>query len=242
MKIGRNLAALIVVGMASIAMVGCSDSPSGNSDQATVTMRAEMTQSAVGRTFLKDEAATILSGVRADSLMVTRVRILVSELKLHRDKEDTVAGDKTVKVGPIMIQVDSTGTKTFTTATVPPGTYDKLKFEFHRLSSSEVGQYLNDTVFADFVTNERSTVVIEGRVYNGGTATPFEYKSDMTANLSLKLEPAVTLNAGSNTTLVVVVDPVAIFRSGSDVLDPRDPGNENTIDNVIKDAIKALKK
>jgi hypothetical protein len=194
-------------------------------------------------TVRKDDASRSMAGggVTADSLRISRVRVLISELKLHRDKEDTLAGDKLVKIGPMMITIDTAGTHVFATSTVPPGSYDKLKFEFHRFSSNEVGQYLNDTNFAAFVTNERSTFVIDGTVYNNGVATPFEYKSNVTANLEFKFDNVLDLAAGSNTVIAVVVDPVLIFKDGQ-VLDPRDPGNANKIDNAIKSAIRALKR
>lgn len=235
-----SLPALILIGAALGA--GCSDSPTDSGGQATVTMRGELAKSSVGMTVRKDDGRiTLGSGVTADSLKISRVRILISELKLHRDKADTTTGDNTVKVGPILMTIDSAGTRTFTTGTVPAGSYDKVKFEFHRFSSSEVANYLNDTNFADFVTNERSTFVIEGMVYNDGQATPFEYKSDATANLSLKFDTPIDLTAGGSATIVVVVDPVAVFKDGQ-VLDPRDPSNESKIDNGIKSAIKALKR
>jgi hypothetical protein len=235
------LVAMCVAG-ASLA-AGCSDSPTSSSDQATVSMRGELAGSAVGMTVRKDDASRNMasSGVTADSLRISRVRVLISELKLHRDKEDTLAGDKNVKIGPMMITIDSAGARVFATGTVPPGSYDKLKFEFHRFSSSETGQYLNDTNFAAFVTNERSTFVIDGTVYNNGVAAPFEYKSDVTANLEFKFDNVLDMVAGSNTVIAVVVDPVMIFKDGR-VLDPRDPANESKIDNAIKSAIKALKR
>jgi hypothetical protein len=241
-RAGRMALVALCVAGASLA-AGCSDSPTSNSDQATVSMRGELAQSSVGMTVRKDGgSATIAStGVTADSLRISRVRVLISELKLHPSKDDSASGDKTVKTGPMMITIDSAGTHVFASTAVPAGTYDKLKFEFHRFSSSEVGQYLNDTNFADFVTNERSTFVIEGTVYNNGEAWPFEYKSDVTANLELKFPENLNLTAGTTTVIAVVVDPIMIFKDGK-VLDPRDPANESKIDNAIKSAIKALKK
>lgn len=232
----------LIIGALIATMVGCSDSPTGN-DQATVTMQGEIESAAVTSTVQKGSVLAH-GGSYADSLKITRVRILISELKMHRDKEDSVQGDRTVKTGPIMLQLDPSGAKAFASAPLPAGTYDKLKFEFHRFSSSEISQYLNDTVFADFVTNERSTVVIEGIVYVDGVATPFEFKSDATANLEFKFDPSVTLNTGANTTFVVVVNAGKIFREkqSTKIHDPRDPRNQSELDNAIRDAIHCLKR
>jgi hypothetical protein len=223
------------------AIASCSDNPT-SSDQATVTMQAELAQSGVSKTVAKDPGTVLLSGSQADSLKVSRVRILISELKLHRSNEDTVSGDKKVKIGPMLVTVDSTGTRTFTSGAVPAGSYEKLKFEFHRFSSSEVPQYLNDTIFADFVTDKRYSFIIDGTVYNGGTAFPFTYRSDATANLELKFDPAITLAPGSTAIVVLKIDPIELFKHNGKVLDPRDGSNESEIDNAIKDAIKALKR
>ena len=242
---GRNLLAMaLLMGAAVLSIPGCSDDPSGTGTDATVAMKGELEAASVSATRQKDDATVTLSapGAEVDSLKVSRVRILVSEIKLHRSNEDTVAGDKTVKTAPVLITIDSAGSRTFTTATIPAGSYDKVKFEFHRFASSETAQYLNDTNYRDFVTNDRWTFIVDGMVYNDGVAAPFTYRSDVTANLSLKFEPSIALAEGSSTSIVLVVDPVAVFMSGSKVLDPRDGQNESEIDKGIKEAIKALKR
>jgi hypothetical protein len=229
--------------MAVFSIPGCSDSPSDTGDNATVTMKGELTSSAVTAALLKDESSTILSGgAEVDSLKVTRVRILLSQVKMHVSKDDTVIGDKVVKTGPVMMTIDSAGARTFTTATIPAGTYDKVKFEFHRFSSSEVAGYLSDTVYQDFVTDDRWTFIIDGFLYKDGVRTGFTYRSDATANLTLKFEPEITLTAGSSAAIVIAVDPAAVFKKGAAVLDPRDKQNESEIDNAIKAAVKALKR
>lgn len=227
--------------MAAAALAGCSDDPASGNEQATVQMQAELTSAKVNSTIKKDQLGSLL-GAEVDSMKISRVRVLISELKLHRDKEDTVAGDKTVKVGPMIITFDSTGTRTFATGTIPTGDYDKIKFEFHRLSSSEVPTYLADTNFADFVTDDRWTVLIDGTVWVGGTAFPFAYRSDMTANLSLKFDPFLPLTSGATVVIVVQIDPMSVFKDSGAILDPRDGKNESKIDNAIRSTIKALKK
>jgi hypothetical protein len=231
--------------LAAVALValtpGCSDS-TGPGDGTSVTVQGEMTTSHVATIASKGDPAQIAGGAQADSLVVTRVSILISELKLHRDKEDSVGGDKTVKSGPMLLTIDSAGARTVATGMIPAGAYDKLKFEFHRLSGSEVTTYLNDALFAPFVTDDRYTFIIEGRVYNGGSVFPFTYRSKATANLSLKFDPTVQFPDAGSAVVVIRVDPVAIFKSGGKVLDPRDGGNSGHIDDAIRDAVKALKK
>ncbi len=236
----RNGAILGFAAITAVVMAACSDSPT-NSDQAAVTMQAEIASPVVTSTATK-QTAIAGGGATVDSLRVTRVRILVSELKLHRDKEDDINGDHNVKVGPMMLQADASGARVFATGAIPPGSYDKIKFEFHRFSTNEVAQYLADSVFADFVTDQRSTVVIDGIAYVDGRAWPFTYKSDVTANLTLKFESVVALSTSGANTIVIVVDPALIFKSSGRCMDPRDSGNHGSIDNYLRNAIKVIKR
>ena len=242
MKNSRRFPALFTA-VALVALAGCSDSTGPDGDgQADVTVQGEMTTGHVAMAASKGDPVSVAAGAVADSLVVTRVRVMISELKLHRDKDDSTGGDRTLKSGPMLLTIDSAGGRVVAAGTVPAGAYDKLKFEFHRLSGSEVATYLNDSLFAPFVTDDRYTFIVEGRVYNGGVAFPFTYRSTATANLTLKFEPSAQLSDAGASIVVLRVDPAALFRSGTQVLDPRDGGNRARIDDAIRDAIKALKK
>ena len=234
------LAAALTAGFFSLVALGaCSDNPS-NPDQATVTMQAEMSRQTVTLARRNAEAETA-AGAEFDSLRVSRVRMLVRRLILHRDKEDT-AGDRTVKTDPFVITMEASGAKTFATVTVPPGTYDKIKFEFHKPESSQVQAYLGIPEFVEFVTGDRTSIIIEGVGYKNGVQAAFTYKSDVSANLSLPFDQVVTLSGGTTSVLALSIDPTTVFKRGGRVLDPRDGSNESEIDNAIKVAIKAVKK
>lgn len=229
------------IAILSIFVSACSDDPVSN-NQGTATFQVQLEGTVVNRTFNKQEGSFLAAGAEVDSLRVSRVRVLIKELKLHRNNEDSITGDKTVKVGPILITADSAGTTAFASEPIPAGSYDKLKFEIHRFSSSEVSQYLADPVFADFVTGDRYSVIIDGVAYKGGTAFPYSYRSNITANLQFKFQPVIDVASGGSIIIVVKIDPIAVFKKGGKILDPRDGSNENEIDNAIKSAIKALKK
>lgn len=236
MKNIRSLSGgLVMVGaIALTTFAACSDNPTSN-DQANVAMESQMESSSV--TLMKGSGG---AGAEVDSLKVTRIRMFVSRMKLDRDASDT-SGEKNIKTDPFVITFTGQ-TNTFASATVPPGTYDKVKFEFHRPSSSQVAAYLNIPEFVDFVTTGRYSVIYDVTLYKGGVAIPFTYASDMTANLSLKFNTPVTLGAGSTNTFVLKLDPSGVFKEGQAVLDPRDESNESEIDNNIKASIKLAKK
>lgn len=218
---------------------GCSNTEP-QSTTATVNMAAEADGSKATAAFMKSPSPT--SGIVADSVEVTRVRFLLSKVKLHIEGNDTTH-DGEIKAGPFVLEFTPGFTRVFSTVTLPAGTYEKIKFEIHKFPSSIDQLYLNDPIFTDFVSNERSTVIIEGRVWSAGIATPtnFVYKSHITANLEAKFGNQVVLAGGSTTTLSLLFSPKLTFKS-INVLDPRDPDNAKEIDEFIKGAIKALKK
>lgn len=220
---------------------GCSESTSPN-DQATVQMAAELDQSGVGAMALQKGIETSAAGAEVDSLYITRVRLLVSDLKMHANGSDSTFGG-TIKTGPFLIQFDSAGSHVFTSASVPAGNYDRIKFEIHKLSSNEVAQYLNDPVFQDFVTDDRWTVIVDGYVVANNVRSPFTYRSKVTENIQVRFEPDLVLEQGSTTMVALEFAPRAVFKKGSNrPLDPRDGENHNEIEKSIKDALHALKK
>lgn len=244
----RVIPALILM----VIFAACSDSSGpGENGDGRITMQAKLTSNIVSAAMLDDKGASTLAE-NVDSITVSRVRILVTEIKLHdnddddNDDNDSTSidddDDRVVKTGPLVIDATADTVKVFLTEPIPSGTYDKIKFEFHRFNGSEVGQYTGDPVFGDFVDGDRWSVIIEGMSYDGGTATPFVYHSDITANLSLKFPDQIVLEEDETETVIVEIDPIAVFKSGNKVLDPRDGSNESKIDNAIRSAIKALKK
>lgn len=233
-----TLAILLLFG--SLILNGCasSDAPP---DTTTVTINAETEGSMATGAFRKN-TATPTSGIVADSIEITRTRFLLSRVKLHIEGNDTLK-DGDIKVGPFVLEFTPGLSRTFSTITIPSGTYEKIKFEIHKFPSSIDQIYLNDPIFTDFVTGQRSTVIIEGRVWSAGSSIPvnFVYKSKITANLEAKFPGTLRFDAGSTPTIAMIFSPMLAFKA-SNVLDPRDPDNANDIDKYLKTAIKALKK
>jgi hypothetical protein len=230
---------LSIVIMTSIT--GCSSSTTPPTT-ATVNFSGETDGSHASTAFWKKTPVITAGGAPVDSIEITRVRFLLSAVKLHVEGNDTTK-DGELKTGPFVAEFTPGLSRTFSTVTIPSGTYEKIKFEIHKFPSSIASTYLNDPVFTDFVTNERSTVIIEGKVWPPNTAIPinFVYKSHITANLETKFPGSITLDVGSTNTLAVIFSPVLAFKS-TYVLDPRDSQNSNDIDSYLKTAIKALKK
>jgi hypothetical protein len=236
----RNLFKITLAVILLAAIASCSDSttPTNNPN---VNIVSEMSASLVnGIQIIKNENQ--IQANEVDSIKIIRIRILMSEMKLFLDKEDTTGG-KMMKTGPFVYDMDGSG-KLFQlcAATVLPGVYDKIKFEFHRFNSSEVNQYANDPILKDFATSDRYSMFIEGITYKNNIPSAFTFKSQATANLTLKFEPYLDLSTNSNTTISIQVNPNLFFKKGTSIIDPNDPKNSNDIENAIKSTIKALKK
>ena len=223
-------------------IIGCSSSTTQPSNTATVNFSGETDGSHASTPFWGKSPTIASSGIRADSIEITRVRFLISSVELHVEGNDTTK-DGELKAGPFVAEFTPGLSRIFSTVTLPSGTYEKIKFEIHKFPTSIASIYLNDPVFTDFVTNDRSTVIIEGKVWPTNIAVPvnFEYKSHITASLEAKFPGSITINAGSTNTLALIFSPVLAFKAAF-VLDPRDPQNSNDIDNFLKTSIKALKK
>lgn len=218
----------------------CSESttPSKN---AQVTIVSELSNPIVKK-ILKDLDFDVITANQVDSIKISRVRILMSRLKLFLDKEDTNQG-REIKAGPFIYEVTNSGNIfVLADASIPVGIYDKIKFEFHRFSSDEAAQFLNHPVFKDFATDDRYSVIIDGVIYKADTPSNFTYRATTTANLLLKFSPSLNLTEDSKTTISLQIDPNEFFKKSGDIIDPSDPKNANDIDNAIQKSIKALKK
>lgn len=185
-------------------------------------------------------------GLIVDSLEITSARIFIKDIKLHHEEDDSLVDEKdeTIKTGPFVVLYDSAGATLTTTATINPGTYDRIKFEIHKYDPGhdEHNDLDMDDSAALFKAPDPYTFVISGYVWNAGVRSPFTYYSKVTANVTWRFEPPITLAAGSEQTLLLKLDPVFMFKVVGLALDPRDPANRHLIDLALKTAITVWSK
>lgn len=180
------------------------------------------------------------SALFADSLQVTYTGIIVSNLKMSPDESDTV-NEGTIKTGPFLIEFDSTGTRIVTSASVTAGTYDRIKFEIHKLNAGVDDSLIANPKFSDYVANN-ATMKIMGHVWVGGVRSEFTYYSGNTENIQVLFDPPVTIAANSTTNVTLQFDPALVFISGASVLDPREAANDIAIKLALKAAFHIIKK
>jgi len=239
----KFLKALLLSGII-VLVVSCS----GDSTQTEVPQKGTLKiTSALPQTVVKTMAAKLkddgILGQNIDSIVVGSVRILISELKLFSVNIERPLDDNVQKTGPFVLNFDGSQVELLiTSGLLPVGLYDKVKFEFHRFSASELPTYQNDPVFKDFATSDRYSVIIRGIYFIGNKPTAFTYNGTVTANLMLNILPPLQVAVNTVIVMQLNVNASDVFKKGSTVLDPTDSKNINDIDNNIKAAIKAVKK
>jgi hypothetical protein len=170
-----------------------------------------------------------------DVLVITSAKILIRDIKLNVAN----GSDSTnFKVGPFVMNLDLTaGTATsvnlLTTAFIPEGNYDRIKFEIHKVGDNETPP---DPEFVD--ANGRYSVIANG-TFNG---VPFTYKSKKSAHQFLVMPNSIVVTSSGKTNVTLSVKPYSWFVFNSvAILDPSNSNNENVIDNNIKDSFKAFR-
>jgi len=256
--------------------VGCKDSSTDSSSGGTYSAQPKMTtstsieHSSVTQSYIIPKQNSIADhwGTTADSVVITRARIVISAMKMHlvgaiddSDEDEDVDNDKghdhdkdhdkdrhgdwddgTIMAGPFIAEFDASGERIVSTVIIPAGVYDRIKFEIHKLNENEDASLLNDPLFGDFVNGGRYTVLVDGISFVNGVGYPFTYRSSLTANVQLFLDPPAVFDSLQVYDLRLVFDPIVVFgMPGMRPLDPRDPDNHGIIDGMIKNSIRALR-
>lgn len=166
-----------------------------------------------------------------NALVLDSVKVLIKNIKLNV----SAASDDSVnfKTGPFVVKLNlNSSVNLFTTAMIPEGSYDKIKFEIHKLEDGEVGI---DTAFS--FAGGRYSVVVYGKF----NLIPFIYRSTKSAHQKLNFGTQVGVNSQTKSNITLKVQPYTWFWNGTDYIDPMVLSNENDIDNNIKASFKAFK-
>ena len=160
-------------------------------------------------------------------LVLDTVKILIKDIKLNvaNNSQDSA----NFKVGPYVLFLNLTSSvNEITTNIIPAGSYNKIKFEVHKLNNNEP---VPDPEFAD--ANGRYSVIVKGR-YLGNY---FVYKSAKSAHQILNFPDTTVISDTQLSNITLLVKPYIWFIENNVYIDPRDPSNSNDIDNNIKDNV-----
>jgi hypothetical protein len=203
---------ILAVLISAVGFYGCSDS--------TTSPQADNLSFSV-------TSSTDTLGESQNILVLDTVKVLIKDIKLNvaNNNQDST----NFKVGPFVLFLNlSSSVNTITSAVIPAGTYDKIKFEIHKLNDNEP---VPDPEFAD--VNGRYSVIVKGS-YLGNY---FIYKSTKSAHQILNFPNTLPIIDSYLSNVTLIVSPYIWFIKDGVYLDPRVPENSNDIDNNIKDNI-----
>lgn len=162
-------------------------------------------------------------------LIVDSAKFLIETVRLHRSNDSS-----TVKLGPFRVYINLSGTLTqWGINGIPAGTYDKISFKIHKHNPGAEPLPDNDSDFVNTIGPVGYSAIIGG-TFDGNN---FVYRSPKSAHQKVNIDPPLIIPEGGtvyNATLVVQWRKW--FLKNGYYMDPRDPANENDIDNNIKDS------
>jgi hypothetical protein len=160
-------------------------------------------------------------------LVLDTVKVLLKDIKLN--VANNTHDSTNFKVGPYVLYLNmSSSVNVMSTAYIPAGTYDKVAFKIHKLEDNEA---IPDPDFFD--ANGRYSVVVKGR-YSG---VEFVFKSSKSAHQKLSFQGNLVVSISGKSNITLQIKPYIWFIKNGLYLDPTVPGNQNDIDNNIKDNI-----
>ncbi len=203
----------VALGVLLLATNGCKN------DDNTASTKDNVELSYTSSTEMSDVSGT---------LVLASVKILLKDIKLNVASSNDSSNFKT---GPYVLPLNlNSSVNTIGSAFIPVGTYDKIKFEVHKLSDDEA------VIDPDFVEGStRFSVVVRG-TYNG---VAFIFKSDKSAKQKINFPNSLIVTETSSNVTLVVRPYVWFLNSSNGYLDPTNAANRSEIDNNIKDNIKA---
>jgi hypothetical protein len=174
-------------------------------------------------------SATTTAAPDATGVSLSRIRLALRDLELRSRDGNTRAE---IALGPVIVDLGSADLTTASVAkvldsSVPAGTYDKIKFDIHRLKSADAVAGADDLVKAG------ASILVDG-TFNG---TAFQFATALEAEQELEGKFVID---GQSQNITINFDPSGWFLSGTTVLDPADPANRLAIEANIRASLAAF--
>jgi len=216
-----------------IFIIGCS-----SSTEPATTGSINLTSKYQTTVLAKD---AMIAGI--DSIKITKATYLLREIKFKTQQDSS---DGMFKVTPLILELNLTGAvQNIQGLTVPFGTYNRLEFDIHKAEAADTTLMTADQKVKArqfFSGVNRYSIIIEGKKYVGGVATDFVYKSSLNVKQKIDLPTSLVVNAANTDfSVTMAISSFGWFRSGNNLLDPLLPGDFNSIDNNIKQSVRAYK-
>lgn len=221
----------------ALLWMACSDA-SGPGTQPGVSLSFSTGSSAAAPGFY----ASIMADTMTDGqneLIIDRAEVVLREIELERvetgECDSSTASDdcEEFEVGPVLIDLPlNGGTETYVTVEAPPGSYDELEFEIHKVSN-------DDPEDADFRAQHPDMVGKSIRVTGTFNGQPFTYETDLDVEQEHDLNPPLVIDESGTVNVTVLIDVSAWFVDGSgNLIDPTSANKGGQNEGLVKENIK----
>ncbi|MBC8402798.1 MAG: hypothetical protein H8E14_15040 [Candidatus Marinimicrobia bacterium] len=156
------------------------------------------------------------------TITISRVRLLMEEVKLKTSEEDTAD----FKIGPVVVDLNLEGNVTeIGVGTIPAGSYNKFEFKVKQLDVDDVDT--TDIQFTAFFGTERS-IIIDGTYNSEAFTLPIEeeFKQEIEFLIPIEILSDTSL---TNLTLLVNTSGWFLDPDSTEELDPTDQSNLSQI-------------
>lgn len=167
-----------------------------------------------------------------NAIILDTVKFLMKDIKMNVSHTND---SNNFKTGPIVVYIKTGGITSLGNAELPVGSYDKIKFEIHKLTSTETPP---DPEFADSLLY---SVVVKGRWQDSSGTYPFIFKTDANAHQILAFPDSLVIATGVIQNVTILAKPYMWFYDNSTGkwLSPFDEGNRQIINNNIKNNVNS---
>lgn len=242
---------LALIFAVSLFVYGCSNSTDPDSIGTTgnISMTAVYTTKAVSGLQKSGSVNAV------DSIKITRVRVVLRKIKLKAEDNNEVemeheenGHNSTKKLAPFVLDLNLSGAmQQISISNIPFGTYNKFKFEIHKVSQSEIDTLSasQKATFVDFLSSDRYSIIIDGNLYKNGQSagTSFTYKSKINVEFEKTLFPPLVISQTPTIfNLTLQISSAGWFLDENNfLLDPTNLNNFSVIENNLKSFLKAFK-
>ncbi|MCC7054688.1 MAG: hypothetical protein IT355_15560 [Gemmatimonadaceae bacterium] len=247
----RVLPLFVLAGLTACA--GSSDSPVA-AEGGAASLSVSFTAPAVAGAAATNAAGNlVLTGSGADTLIVTKLEMVLSHVKLRRagvaacpdsiapsqqrGRSHDVNGCSRLDLGPMLLDMPLGGAATSPLAvTVPAGTYHEFEFEVGDVSSSSRATQAEK----DFLVAHPGFRDVTVRVTGTYKGAPFTFLSRAQTEVEFEFEPSLTVETGVNDNVSTAIDVSAWFRGAGGAIVAPTVANQVLIDQNIRNSFSAF--
>jgi len=239
---------ILLMTAAAVGALACSDTPTALEQRGgvVVSFSTQAPASPVPAAWLGLGALlndTVTSG--SDTLVITSVELVLRQIELKAaetadcDVDPEPAGCEDIAVGPVLVDLPLTpGAQQEFEIDVTTGTYSRIDFEIHKVSSDDPADAAFRQAHPDLV--EKSIRALG--TFNG---VAFTYENDISVEQELPLIPALVVTEGSSLNVTILVDVSTWFvADDGSLIDPATANeggqNKSDVDANVQDSFDAF--